>query len=214
MELTAKILREWFVGFNTEYFNDRLPLPQLTVSNTRTQLGQFRCNKVKKRLLWGYKLTDFSIKISDYYQLTERDYQQTLLHEMIHYYIIYTGSNDTSPHGKLFRQMAQQINERGGWNITVSERNRILTVRQENVRQQSLLLLFRIVDGRHFLSVVNPNYKNYIAKLAEQAPQISEYHFVVSNDSQYSSWTQVRSLRGRRITQEEYHKIMILGLKG
>ncbi len=210
MELTAKLLREWFVQFNAEYFNNRLPLPQLTVSNARTQLGQFRCRKVRMGLFRGYQLTGFGIKVSDYYQLTERDYQQTLLHEMIHYYIAYTGVRDSSPHGHLFRQLAQHISEQGGWNITVSERRRGLTIRQENVRRQSLLLLLNTTDHRYFVSVVNPNYKNYIARQAKLSPQIEDYHFVVSNDSQYSSWTQVRSLRGRRITKEEYQKLMIL----
>ncbi len=210
MELTAKMLREWFVQFNAEYFENKLPLPQLTVSNARTQLGQFRCRRVRKGLFRGYELTGFAIKVSDYYQLSERDYQQTLLHEMIHYYIAITGVKDSSPHGRLFHQLAQHINEQGGWQITVSERRRNLAVRQENARRQSLLLLLRTTDQRYYLSVVNPNYRNYVGCQAERSPQIADYHFVVSSDSQYTSWTQCRSLRGCRITQEEYQKLMIL----
>ncbi len=212
MELTAKILRDWFVQFNADYFDAQLPLPQLTVGKARTQLGQFRCRKVRKGLFSAYKLTDFSIKVSEYYQLSERDYQQTLLHEMIHYYIAYKGVKDSSPHGRLFRQMAQYINEQGGWHITISERRSNLTIRDENVRRQSLLLLLSTKAQRYYLSVVNPNYRNYLAKQAERSPEIVEYHFVVSTDSQYASWPQCRSLRGRHITLEEYQKLMILNL--
>ncbi len=210
MELTAKILREWFVQFNAEYFDDQLPLPQLVVSNARTQLGLFRCRRVRKGPFSGYVLADFTIKVSEFYQLEEREYQQTLLHEMIHYYIAYTGARDSSPHGQLFHQHAKRINRQGGWNITVSERRRQLAVREKNVRRQSLLFLIRTSDNRFFVSVVNPNYRNFLARQAQRSPEIAEYSFVVSNESQYSSWPQCQSLRGRRITEGEYRKLMIL----
>lgn len=209
MELTVKILREWFSCFNTEYFDGRLPEPRLLVSRARTLMGQFRCKKIRKGWLRGSQLTDFTIQVSDFYDLSERDYQQTLLHEMIHYYIAYTSVRDTSAHGRLFRQEAARINHAGGWNITISERRRTLTVRKEHQRKQSLLLLLKTEDGKFYVSAVNPNYRTIIDRQARMAKVIEEYHWTVSGDSRYSTLPLSRSLRGRRISESEYLQIIL-----
>lgn len=39
---------------------------------------------------------------------------------MIHYYIGVNGYRDTSPHGKLFKQLMNEINEKFGRNVTIS----------------------------------------------------------------------------------------------
>ena len=143
------------------------------------------------------------------YDLSERDYQQTLLHEMIHYYIAYTSVRDTSAHGRLFRQEAARINHAGGWNITISERRRTLTVRKEHQRKQSLLLLLKTEDGKFYVSAVNPNYRTIIDRQARMAKVIEEYHWTVSGDSRYSTLPLSRSLRGRRISESEYLQIIL-----
>lgn len=210
MELTVKILREWFTRFNAEYFGGKLPEPRLLVSSARTQLGQFSCRRVRKGWLRGYTTTGYTIKVSDYYDMEERDYQQTLLHEMLHFYIAYTGRRDTSAHGQLFRQLAAQLNEAGGWHITATSRTEQYAVRRQQADAQYLLSLIQTTDGHHYLSVVNPSYRRYIERQAARSPQVQSLHFVVSTAPQYATWPKTRSLRGRRISAEEYRKMIIL----
>ncbi len=209
MELTIKILREWFGRFNTEYFNGELPEPRLLVSSARTQLGQFSCRRVRKGLFRGYTTTGFTIKVSEYYEMSEHDYQQTLLHEMIHYYISYTGARDTSAHGKLFCQLAEKINQVGGWQITISSRTDQYAVRNKKTDAQYLLVVVETTDRRYFLSVINPSYRNYVNQQAKRSTMVEAHHFIVSTDSKYATWPKSRSLRGRRISEEEYRKMMI-----
>ncbi len=210
MELTVKILRAWFNRFNTEYFNGELPEPRLLVSSARTQLGQFSCRRVRRGLFRGYTTTGFTIKVSDYYDMSEHDYQQTLLHEMIHYYISYTGAKDTSAHGKLFRQLAERLNKLGGWHITISSKTDQYAVRNQKKNAQFLLIVIETTDHHYFLSVVNPSYRNYVSQQAVRSTMVEAHHFIVSTDSKYATWPQSRSLRGRRISEEEYRKMMIL----
>lgn len=47
-------------------------------------------------------------------------YEDTLLHEMIHYAIDLSGRRDDAPHGTLFMQMMERINMEGGRHISVS----------------------------------------------------------------------------------------------
>ena len=118
MALTIDILHAWFRQFNADYFGDELPVPHIALSKARTRLGTMSYRRVRKLLRWTY--TDFTIRISTYYECSEREYQETLLHEMIHYYIAYKNISDTSSHGKVFRQIMQQLNNEHGWNITIT----------------------------------------------------------------------------------------------
>ena len=208
MELTVKILREWFHQFNAAYFESELPEPKLLVSKSRTQLGQFSCRRVRKGLFSGYKTVGYTIKVSEFYDMQEREYQQTLLHEMIHYYIAFTGAKDTSPHGRLFRELMARLNAVGGWHITVSSRTGQYQVRQQAVETQYLLMLLTTTDGKHYVSVVNPSFRKFIEHQAAQSPQVTTCQWVVSRDTRYATWPKTRSLRGRRITEVEYLQII------
>lgn len=206
MELTAALLRQWFGAFNQQYFGGSLPEPRLEVSRSRTRLGTYSARRVR-RGLWGYELRGHTIRVSDYYDMPEREYQQTLLHEMIHYYISHVRARDTSPHGQLFRAQAARINREGGWSISVSTRADRWPVRREHTERQYLLLAVEATDGKHYATVVNPAYRQYIDRRAADWALVSVRHWVVSTDAAYASWTKVRSLRLRRITADEYRRL-------
>ena len=112
-------MEQWFTTFNEQYFDSVLPLPRLALSRSRTRLGSMSCKRVT-RLLRGTKFSDFTIRLSNYYDLSEREFQNVLLHEMIHYHIAYTGVKDSSPHGVVFRRKAEVFNRKYGWNIKVT----------------------------------------------------------------------------------------------
>ncbi len=207
MELTVQLLRDWFGQFNTRYFGGELPEPRLAVNKSRRLLGQFSCKKVRKGLFRGYKTVGYTIKVSEYYDLSMHEYQSTLLHEMIHYYIMYTCKKDTSAHGRLFRQWMQRLNQ-DGWNVAVSSKTDRYAIRQQPSDAQYLLLVLKTRDGKHFLSVVNPSYRTYIERQISLSSVIIDYHWLVSRDTRYAHWVRVRSLRGKRITETEYHTLL------
>ncbi len=209
MELTAQKLREWFGQFNTRYFGGELPEPRFMVNKARRLMGQFSCRRVRKGLFRGYETVGYTIKISEYYDLSEHEYQSTLLHEMIHYYIMYKHAKDSSAHGKLFRQWMQRLNQ-DGWDITISAKTDRLTIREQTADAQYLLLLLETRDDKYFLAVVNPSYRKYIERQLTLAPTIVAHHWRVSRDAQYASWSKVRSLRGKRINKSEFSNILTL----
>lgn len=208
MELTAQILRDWFGQFNTRYFGGELPEPRFIVNKAKRMLGQFSCRRVRQGLFRGYKTVGHTIKVSEYYDLQAHDYQSTLLHEMIHYYIAYKHLRDTSAHGRLFRQWMERLNK-DGWGITVSSRTERYAIRQQSQDAQYLLLVVTTSDGRHFLSVVNPSYRKYIERQLALSPMITSHHWKVSRAPEYAHWSKVRSLRGKRITEEEYSALVV-----
>lgn len=207
MELTAQILRDWFGQFNARYFGNELPEPRFVVNKARRLLGQFSCKRVRQGLFKGYKTVGYTIKVSEYYDLSAHEYQSTLLHEMIHYYITYTRAKDTSAHGKIFRQWMQQLNK-DGWNITISSKTERYALRHQLKDVQYLLLALKTKDNKHFLSVVHPSYKKYIERQIVLSSMIIDHHWVVSCEQKYANLPKVRSLRGKRITMEEYKYIL------
>lgn len=209
--MTAQQLRTWFEEFNSKYFGGELPEPRFVVNHAKRMLGQFSCRRVRKGLFKGYETVGYTIKISEFYEMEERDYQSTLLHEMIHYYIMYKGKRDTSPHGKLFRAWMEHLN-RQGWNIMVSSNPKNLKTFQTKEDEQFLLLLIKLKDDRRMLTVVNPNYRKYLERQIAVSRYVAEFHWMVSKDKRFTVWSKARSLRGKRITAAEYDQMITSGL--
>ena len=116
--MNQETLKAWFAQFNREYFNGQLPEPRLLLSKSRTRLGSM---SYQRKRSWGRtRNSDYTIRISTYYDCGEREWQNVMLHEMIHLYIASKHLRDTSSHGKLFRQYMDYLNSNYGWNIRVS----------------------------------------------------------------------------------------------
>lgn len=112
-KITTALIAEWFEGFNWAYFDNKLKTPKFELCNTKTILGQY-VGREKK------------IRVSTYYDATEKQYKNTLLHEMVHlwqhqtmqadYLGLQRGQKRRSVHGDSFKRMAAVIN-RDGWDI-------------------------------------------------------------------------------------------------
>lgn len=208
MALTIDILHVWFRQFNADYFGDELPVPRIALSKARTRLGTMSCRRVRKLLRWTY--TDFTIRISTYYECTEREFQETLLHEMIHYYIAYKNISDTSSHGKVFRQIMQQLNNEHGWHITItsSMHNHKLTPvqRKITVANYFLVLAIELDDGGRMLTVVNKRSIRRVYDALRCCRDIVNHRWYVTYDPYFNDFTCVRSLRARRVSIDVYNE--------
>ena len=208
MTLTTDILHTWFRQFNADYFGDELPVPRIALSKARTRLGTMSCRRVRKLLRWTY--TDFTIRISTYYECSEREFQETLLHEMIHYYIAYKNISDTSSHGKVFRQIMQQLNNEHGWNITItsSMRNHKLAPvqRKITVANYFLVLAIELDDGGRMFTVVNKKAIRKVYDALRNCRNIVNHRWYVSLDPYFLDFPCVRSLRARRVPIDVYNE--------
>ena len=113
MRPTADFLVERFREFNLTYFGDTLPPIPILLSDVKSYAGMY----VHRRRTSGVTR---QIKINVRMDLPREVYEDTLLHEMIHYAIDFSGKRDNAPHGTLFRQMMQMINEKGDRHISIS----------------------------------------------------------------------------------------------
>lgn len=194
-------MRAWFDTFNRQYFNGELPLPRLALGSSRTRLGSMSCRR--RRTLTGWKFSDFAIRLSTYYDCTEREMQTVLLHEMIHYYIAWKGIRDDAPHGSVFRSIMNRLNTRHGWDISVSASMRgRKTAAPHNDRRPRLVLALENSRGECFLTVVNPRYATQLKSRLKNAADATQRAWFVSTDPFFSDFTTVRSLRARKVKRE------------
>ena len=212
MIVTIDWMEEWFKRFDQEYFGGKLPLPELSLTRAKTRLGQLAFKRASR---WGRtKLYDFKLSMSTYYDMTEQQAKSVLLHEMIHYIIGYTGLKDTSPHGVVFRGMMDNLNRKYGWDIRVMTSTkgwkvseRVAEKKKAKGPQTYLMLAIELKDGKFYLSRVNPGFACRIEKQLPMVRELRSHRWYTTQESYFEDYPQVRSLRGRRITKNDFEKL-------
>lgn len=115
MTLTISYISEKFEKYNNLYFNGSLKTPKFKISNSKRALGTL---SISRRLnFYGGYTKEHTISISKYYDRTEKQYDNTLIHEMIHLYISQNDIIDNGSHGRRFKAECARINKYG-WDLS------------------------------------------------------------------------------------------------
>lgn len=111
MKPDLQYLRRKFAEFNTAIFAGRLPEPEITLCEASSFVAQYRHDGGRHRL-----------RFSLLFDLEERELEDTVIHEMIHYFISYHRLHDRTSHGPLFKALMQSVNEGHGREVNISKR--------------------------------------------------------------------------------------------
>lgn len=122
----VQYLNKIFKHINTEFFNDSLEMPTITVQSTAEAYGHVTVGKV-----WKNELGNLSHELNvsaDYLDRPVENVVATLIHEGCHLYAMQNGIKDTSNrgvyHNKRFKALAEargliiEKHSRYGWTIT------------------------------------------------------------------------------------------------
>lgn len=170
MMLTLEFLNQKFDELNELCFGGALPKVSIRLSKARTYLGQLGFKR--KRPLFGKtQYYDFVLRISTRLEQTEEEIIDTLLHEMIHLYIASHQLKDSSSHGKVFRQMMNDLNQRFGRHITISHRKTKDELNQDTQRRQHLVCVSTLASGERGITIAA---KSRLLLLWDQIPRIPE----------------------------------------
>lgn len=152
--VTIPYIQQKFDDFNRQYFGNLLPPIPIKLSNAKTFLGKV-CYRKERRLLsrkWHY--SDFVLRINTRIDLPEEVVEDTILHEMIHYYIVVNQLQDTSAHGRLFRAEMARLNALGR-HIRISHRLTPEQAKQaQGKRKTRVVCVAYFKDGRVGVKVV------------------------------------------------------------
>ncbi len=205
MTPTAEYLRAQFAVFNARYFGGLLPEPLFRVNCARTVLGRFSCRRVRRGLLGLRSSEEYTIAISRFYDLSERDVQTVLLHEMIHFHLCYRHMADSSPHGKLFRREMERINA-DGWGISVRTSTKGWQPSAGKCRSKRCVVAMATADGCYFAAVQRPYVKAFDRAMGRIAG-LKRREWYVTGDGFFRQYPIVRTLRFRLVPAEEFDTV-------
>ena len=169
-------------------------------------MGQMTCKK-KVGLFGKKRYSDFAMRISKRFDVPEQELQDTVIHEMIHYYIGYNQLQDTSSHGALFRQMMQDINERYGRHLTISHKS----TRQERLQvigpkpRPRIFAILTMTDGQHYIKAV-PRIEQHILTMHKRlstSPLVTSVSWYYSVDPYFALFPSSMGSRVQRIDMKE-----------
>lgn len=207
MKPTVQFIEDKFSQFNAMMFGGQLTMPPILLSRARTFVGQ--CAAKKRRTLFrGTELFDFRLKFNVCFDLSEREWEDTIIHEMIHYHIGVNKLKDTSAHGKLFRQIMTTINQRYGRNLTISHRS---TPEQKEQIYGSrkvwhVIALVSFADGRKGVKVlprIRQRIQTYRSAMLRDS-RITSVDLFLSNDTYFNRFPNSSALNVVMAKEEEF----------
>lgn len=202
-----QFVKESFTRFNRIVFDNELPEPRLVLTKARTFRGKMACSW---KTTFGHRHNfDFEIRISVSFDLPASEWEDVVIHEMIHYYLAYKHISDSSAHGPVFRKMMADINRRHGRHIVVSSRSTDEEAADARIRAHYLCLA-KLSDGR---LAVAPVAKTRIFELWDAMPRIPgvvSTSWVGAVDPWFNRFPRVLSPKLYLSTKEE----LALHLKG
>ena len=161
MKPTIEYIQARFDEYNTRFFGGTLPPLPVKLSHAKGFLGKVTFTRRRQGLFRGYRNEDFVLRINVRIDLPEELVQDTILHEMIHYYIAVNQWKDTSVHGQLFRREMARINREGDRHITISHRLNDEQQQQAHIRKSRAVAVVQFRDGKTGIKVV-PHQERHI----------------------------------------------------
>ena len=160
MDITVERLQKSFRKFNKRFFDSILPDIEIKLSKSRNLLGYYEFKKIYGLSGRVIEKQPLKIVISAYYKQTLKQYEETLLHEMIHYYLSVTKSyiSERDPHGIMFRRMMRLINETSEYNVTVC--GNASKMKLNDKKKKDYFIMTYVYKGRQYFSRVTKDFKD------------------------------------------------------
>ena len=203
---TIPYIERKFEEFNKQMFAGELPPIPIVLSDAKTFLG--KC-VYKKRLGKDGKAEyyDFKLRINTRIDLPENEVEDTLIHEMIHYFIGYKRLEDASSNGPLFMHIMNTINEKYGRNITVTFKG--TSEQQEQLvdkkQRYHVVALVKFHDGKTGIKVL-PRVVQSILRYyntISSAREIESVKLFMSNDIFFNRFPNSAALKVHFVNEEE-----------
>jgi hypothetical protein len=153
----------------------------------------------------------YKIRISVFYDRPFEYYVDTIVHEMLHFYIRYKGIKDTSSHGRVWKSMAANLSYKFGLTITRTNPaggDATKAVKEKKGCKQEYVFLCTLKNGRLGAGVVPPMKVSYFKSRFGDWRLVTHYIVV---KAPWNETYRLRHLKTRAgvnyITQEQYDNL-------
>lgn len=181
MTPTVEYIKSKFDEFNQLCFEGKLqPLP-FKLSNSRTFLGQVTFFQEKNPDdTWHYY--GFVFRINTKIDLPEDVIEDTIIHEMIHYWILSNQMQDTSAHGDLFMDKMKEINVKHNRNISVTHKVTKEEQDKDTEKRQHLVCVTRLRNGKQGVTIATRSSLFRLWDEMAKMPDAAEQKWVTTTD--------------------------------
>ena len=213
MKATIDYIQKRFDEYNSLYFGGALPAIPIRLSHAKGFLGKVTFTRKKQGLFGGYKNTDFVLRINVRIDLPEEVIEDTILHEMIHYYIGVNQWKDSSSHGTLFRREMARINAAGNRHITISHRLSEEEKRQAIVKKERVVALVTFEDGKRGIKIVPKQVRHVQAwdKKVRRYFPIRSIEWYLTDDDLFAKYPSSMALRVYLLSPDSAESEALLG---
>ncbi len=191
---TIEYVKRKFDEYNQLMFEGKLkPLP-FKLSRARTFLGQVSCYRTRK---WNgtWRYSDFKFVISNKLDREESLIEDTIIHEMIHYWIFSNQMQDTSSHGRIFKAKMQEINQRFNRNLAVTHRNTKEELDKDREIRRHLICVSSLPDNQLGITIASKSKLFMLWDRLPKVPKVSECHWYLSTDPFFNRYPRACTLR-------------------
>lgn len=181
MRAAIPFVKKIYEEYNQKCFGGILPTPNYRISNTKRIWGNVR---------WWHRHDEigkiveqtFGLGITKRYDTTEERLIDIIVHEMIHIYIIVTGTPITAMHGPEFEKVVKEINEKYGRHV--ESRKGILPeeLDSDTVREPHYLCYIEFGETRKGIMAFTPKKTKQIKAFFAKTPDITKHVFYYSDD--------------------------------
>lgn len=221
MKATVPYIQQKFREFNQLFFAGTLPELPIELSDAKGFVGVCRY-KSRQKEDGTVELYDFKLSINTRIDLPEREIEDTIIHEMIHYFIGVNRLEDSSSHGPMFQHLMKTINEKYGRNITISHKT-TESQREELIDKKPHYHVVAVVSftngktGIKVLPRVLPRILNYYNKVREQKT-VADIKLYMSNDIYFNRFPNSSALNVHYVEPSELEEHLndaeVLGCDG
>jgi len=192
MKPTAEYIAARFAEYNARFFEGKLPVPVFRSGNAATMLGHLKYRR-RRGMLGRVTYSDFVLTVSARFDLPEREVQDTIIHEMIHLYILSGGIRDTSSHGRVFRAWMQKINTEYGRHVTISHRFTSEELSADTHLRKHYICVCELADGRTGVTVTAESAVFTIHRQLPRAFTLTGCRWYGSTDPYFNRFPHVRT---------------------
>lgn len=194
MRATIPYIQEKFDTFNAQYFEGKLPPIPIRTNHARTYLGQIQYRRTRRwNGQWVY--SDFQFVISTLIDREEAVVEDTILHEMIHYYILVNGIEDTSAHGEVFKRIMTHINRQYNRHISISHRTTAAEHASDTRARIHYICVSKLQDGTEGITIAMPSHVGHLRRDMARFPGLTDQYWVISHDPYFNRYPRCKTCK-------------------
>ena len=221
MKATVPYIQQKFREFNQIFFAGTLPELPIELSDAKGFVGVCRY-KSRQKEDGTVELYDFKLSINTRIDLPEREIEDTIIHEMIHYFIGVNRLEDSSSHGPMFQHLMKTINEKYGRHVSIThkttpEQQEALIDKKQHYHVVAVVSFVGGKIGIKVLPRVLPSILNYYNKVREQG-SVTDVRLYMSNDIYFNRFPNSAALKVHYVDpaelEEHIKEAEVLGCDG